>query len=94
MSRLNSINRHRVAIDIYSTQVISQIASFSVQEESPFIMVTEKVSSDTEPRHSQTIKHEFGGSHGAKASFTARITSSKQRKNTVENASGILTEGR
>jgi hypothetical protein len=48
-------------------------------------MVTEKVSSDTEPRHSQTIKHEFGGSHGAKASFTARITSSKQRKNTVEN---------
>jgi hypothetical protein len=41
-----------VAIDIYPTQVITEIACFSVQQESPFIKVTEKVSSDTEPRHS------------------------------------------
>lgn len=55
--------------------------------------VTEKVSSDTEPRHSQTMDHELGGSHAAKAAFTARTTTSKQRKNTAENASRIWPEG-
>ena len=56
MSLLNPVNRHWLAIDIYFSQVVSQIACFSVHQDSPFIKVTEKVSSDTEPRHRQTIE--------------------------------------